>query len=68
MFNVLLLEYVLMKPDKVCDNDTECNITAVAISWRAGVWDWDKMPARISYTRQFEGDGVWLYTDLLNFQ
>lgn len=32
MFNVLLLEYVLMKPDKVCDNDTECNITAVAIS------------------------------------
>lgn len=59
MFNALLLEYKCLWGlirSVICD--TECNITAVAITWPASVWDWDKMPARISCTRQFECDGV----------
>lgn len=57
MFNALLFEYKCLWGlirSEMCD--TECNITAVAIAWL--VWNWDKMPARISFTKQFECDSV----------
>lgn len=57
MFNALPSEYKCLWGlirSVICD--TECNITAVAIAWLASVWDWDKMPSRISCTWQFECD------------